>query len=457
MWKDDRTKMKETLRQGFPGLKPVRTPPDTSDRSSSVSPVQGSARPGVAPRGQDIGEAATTARTGGMLTRLRHVFHDARSDLAGTTASDAGSGGGSLLRSFALFVAIPTVLTMAYFIFLAADIYASETRFMVRGADSQEKIGTGALALVSKVAGVSGTSPDSFAVLNYIKSRAIIEDIGGKPMVHRLFAPDRGDMLTTLAEDETWEDIVKYWRRRVIPSIDTQSGIITVEATAFSSEDANWLAAQVVEKSEALVNEISRRSREETLDVAVADVELAKGELASAREALRQYRNARETLDPGLTAESIGEVLSKLMLRRIELEARLGTMQGVIDESFAPRRVLQRELEEVRSQIAAQEALLASRGSEAGTVSDVISGFENLRLEEEFAERRYSIALNAYEAARQEVEKQQLYLVEIVRPAPADTAIYPKKISGTFMIFFGTFVLWSIGSLIAASIRDHAT
>lgn len=446
--------MRQTLRQLVPGLKTTKTSAKVPDRSAPAAPK----RSDIAPREPETAvDAAVHAPAGGVVARLRDFWRVAKRDLTDDPAPEAGSGGGSLLRSFAIFVAIPTVLTVAYFVFLAADIYASETRFMVRSADRTEKIGSGALALVSQVTGVSGTSPDSFAVLNYIKSRAVIEDIGGKPTVQRLFAPDRGDMLTTLAEDEPWEDIIKYWRRRVTPSIDTQSGIITVEATAFSAEDANWLATQIVEKSEALVNEISRRSREETLEVALADVDLARGDLASARETLRQYRNTRETLDPELTAGSIGEVLSKLMLRRIELEARLGTMQGVIDENFAPRRVLQRELEEIRAQIAAQEALLASRGSETGTVSDVISGFENLRLEEEFAEKRYSIALNAYEAARQEVEKQQLYLVEIVRPTPADTAIYPKKVAGTFMIFFGTFVLWSIGSLIAASIRDHAT
>ncbi len=444
--------MKQKLRRILPGLKATRgsaapsplPPARIAGKASVVEPHGGSAPP------------VATPIAPGIVAKLREFWLEATGNPGETRPSEAGSGGGSLLRSFLAFVALPTLLTAIYFVFLAADIYATETRFMVRSADSQEQIGSGALALVSKVAGVSGTTPDSYAVVNYIKSRAIIEDIGGKPMMIRIFASGNGDLLTTLAEDESWEDIIKYWRRRVVPSIDTQSGIITVEATAFSSEDANWLANQVVEKSEALVNEISRRSREETLSVALADVEHARSELAETREKLRQYRNERETLDPALTTESVGEVLSRLMLRRIELEARLGTMQDVIDENFAPRRVVQKELEEIRAQIAEQEALLASRGRESGTVSDVIAGFENLRLEEEFAEKRYSIALNAYDAARQEVEKQQLYLVQVVRPTSADSAIYPKKIAGTFMIFFGALVLWSIGSLIVASIKDHA-
>lgn len=394
------------------------------------------------------------ARAGTKVTGLVRTVREDLKELRETDVS--GRRGGGLWRSFGIFVIIPTVLAALYFLVVASDIFASETRFMVRSGDTQQQIGSGALAMVAKVAGVSGTSPDSFAVLNYVKSRAIIEDIGGKDTVFRLFNRDRGDFFATIAPDATWEDIVDYWHSRVTASLDTQSGIITVEATAFSAEEADWLARQVVEKSETLVNEISRRAREEALRLALADVELARGSLAEAREALRRYRNVSETIDPTMTAESIGQVLSQLMLKRIELEARLETTAAMLDEDFAPRQVLERQLAEVKAQIAAQEALLASQGRSEGTVSDVVASFENLRLEEEFAANRYSIAVSSYEKARQETERQQLYLVEIVRPTVPDTALYPRVAAGIFMIFFISFVLWAIASLIVASVKDHA-
>lgn len=394
------------------------------------------------------------ARAGTKVTGLVRTVREDLKELRETDVS--GRRGGGLWRSFGIFVMIPTVLAALYFLVIASDIFASETRFMVRSSDTQQEVGSGALAMVAKVAGVSGTSPDSFAVLNYVKSRAIIEDIGGKDTVFRLFNRDRGDFFATIDPDATWEDIVDYWHSRVTASLDTQSGIITVEATAFSAEEADWLARQVVEKSETLVNEISRRAREEALRVALADVELARTNLAEARETLRLYRNVSETIDPTMTAESIGQVLSQLMLKRIELEARLETTAAMLDEDFAPRQVLERQLAEVKAQIAAQEGLLASQGRSEGTVSDVVASFENLRLEEEFAANRYSIAVSSYEKARQETERQQLYLVEIVRPAVPDTALYPRVAAGIFMIFFISFVLWAIASLIVASVKDHA-
>lgn len=394
------------------------------------------------------------ARAGTKVTGLVRTVREDLKELRETDVS--GRRGGGLWRSFGIFVMIPTVLAALYFLVVASDIFASETRFMVRSGDTQQQIGSGALAMVAKVAGVSGTSPDSFAVLNYVKSRAIIEDIGGKDTVFRLFNRDRGDFFATIEPDATWEDIVDYWHNRVTASLDTQSGIITVEATAFSAEEADWLARQVVEKSETLVNEISRRAREEALRVALADVELARTSLAEARETLRLYRNVSETIDPTMTAESIGQVLSQLMLKRIELEARLETTAGMLDEDFAPRQVIERELAQVKAQIAEQEGLLASQGRSEGTVSDVVASFENLRLEEEFAANRYSIAVSSYEKARQETERQQLYLVEIVRPTVPDTALYPRVAAGIFMIFFISFVLWAIASLIVASVKDHA-
>lgn len=394
------------------------------------------------------------ARAGAQVTGLVKTVREDLKELRETDAS--GRRGGGLLRTFGIFVMIPTLLAALYFLVLASDIFASETRFMVRSGDTQQEVGTGTLAMVAKVAGVSGTSPDSFAVLNYVKSRAIIEDVGGKETIFRLYNRDRGDFFATLESDATWEDIVEYWQNRVTASLDTQSGIITVEATAFSAEEADWLARQVVEKSETLVNEISRRAREEALRVAMADVELARTDLAEAREALRRYRNASEIIDPTMTAESIGQVLSQLMIKRIELEARLETTASMIDRDFAPRQVIERELAEVKAQIAEQEGLLASQGRSGGTVSDVVASFENLRLEEEFAANRYSIATSSFERARQETERQQLYLVEIVRPSVPDTALYPRVAAGIFMIFFISFVLWAIASLIVASVKDHA-
>lgn len=449
--------------------------PGTKDRSAraqaaTTQAVQGdrkTARPeGVAARAVKVTGGGTDpdslaprgrgplGRAGSKVTGLVRTVREDLKELRETDAT--GRRGGGLWRSFGIFVLIPTVLAALYFLVLASDIFASETRFMVRSGDTQQEVGTGALAMVAKVAGVSGTSPDSFAVLNYVKSRAIIEDVGGKETVFRLFNRDRGDFFATIAPDATWEDIVEYWQDRVSASLDTQSGIITVEATAFSAEEADWLARQVVEKSETLVNEISRRAREEALRVALADVELARSELAEARETLRVYRNTSEIIDPTMTAESIGEVLSQLMIKRIELEARLETTASMIDQDFAPRQVVERELAQVRAQIAEQEGLLASQGRSGGTVSDVVASFENLRLEEEFAANRYSIAVSSYEKARQETERQQLYLVEIVRPAVPDTALYPRVAAGIFMIFFISFVLWAIASLIVASVKDHA-
>lgn len=434
--------------QGNAGERKAARPEGVAARAVKVT-GGGSDTEGLAPRSR-----GPLARAGTKVTGLVRSVREDLKELRETDTS--GRRGGGLWRSFGIFVMIPTVLAALYFLVIASDIFASETRFMVRSGDTQQEVGSGALAMVAKVAGVSGTSPDSFAVLNYVKSRAIIEDIGGKETVFRLFNPDRGDYFATLERDATWEDIVDYWHRRVTASLDTQSGIITVEATAFSAEEAEWLARQVVEKSETLVNEISRRAREEALRVALADVELARGSLAEAREALRLYRNVSETIDPTMTAESIGQVLSQLMLKRIELEARLETTAAMLDQDFAPRQVLERQLAEVKAQIAAQEGLLASQGRSEGTVSDVVASFENLRLEEEFAANRYSIAVSSYEKARQETERQQLYLVEIVRPAVPDTALYPRVAAGIFMIFFISFVLWAIASLIVASVKDHA-
>jgi capsule polysaccharide export protein KpsE/RkpR len=61
----------------------------------------------------------------------------------------------------------------------------------------------------------------------------------------------------------------------------------------------------------------------------------------------------------------------------------------------------------------------------------------------------------SYEKAREEQQKQQLYLVTIVRPTLPEEAIYPRRVIGTAIVFAVLLVLWSMIALIVGLIRDH--
>ena len=88
-------------------------------------------------------------------------------------------------------------------------------------------------------------------------------------------------------------------------------------------------------------------------------------------------------------------------------------------------------------------------------ISTALSEFEQLKLFELFNQRMYQIAQLSYDKARQEAQKQQLFLVRIVEPMLPEEPLVPKTGIDTLLFFIINTILWSIVSLLIASVRDH--
>jgi len=76
-------------------------------------------------------------------------------------------------------------------------------------------------------------------------------------------------------------------------------------------------------------------------------------------------------------------------------------------------------------------------------------------LQSQFAEKLFSITQMAFEKARVEQDKQQLYLAMVVPPTLAEEASYPRPFTGAAITFALCLVIWSMLSLVVASIGDH--
>ena len=211
---------------------------DVTDQGTAVSPAS---------------EARPTATGGGLPSILRQplVLH------AAVLRRLGGLG-----YSFALLVLLPAVVVFFYLAFIASDEFVSEARFAVRAANETTVSSTSDLmSMVSSLTGVRSTNQDAFIVIDYVRSRKIIEDLGGTPYVEGYYAKPSIDWISRLPIGETVEDIWTYWRDKVSAIIDTQSNIVTLRVRAYSAEEAQALARKIVARGENLVNQISERSR----------------------------------------------------------------------------------------------------------------------------------------------------------------------------------------------------
>jgi capsular polysaccharide transport system permease protein len=78
-----------------------------------------------------------------------------------------------------------------------------------------------------------------------------------------------------------------------------------------------------------------------------------------------------------------------------------------------------------------------------------------LLLEREFATKALASATASLETARLEAERQQLYLEAVVAPNESDYPLYPERLRAIFLIVTSALLLYGIGWLVSASVREH--
>lgn len=363
---------------------------------------------------------------------------------------------GILGYSFLLLVVLPAVGTFIYLAAIASDEFVSEARFAVRGSEeSRTAAMADTITMISNFSGVRSTTQDAFIVADYIRSRTIIDDLGGKKIVHELYSQSSVDWPARLASDATFEEVWDYWRGKVTAIIDTQSSIVTLKVRAFGAADAKLLADKVVKRSEALVNEISERSRRDAFARAEVEVQLALQRLARIRAELLEFRNKSSTIDPLTSATSLSETLTLLVRDKLALENNRASLRGMMNDDAPTVRLLSVQIESIDRQIKALQERLTSQAQGLATLAGQLADYEDLQLQNQFAEKLFEISQASLEKARVEQTKQQLYLVTVVQPTLPEEATYPRPFIGTAMIFGLLLVIWSMVSLIIASIRDH--
>ena len=313
------------------------------------------------------------------------------------------SGGGLIGKSFLLLVVAPSIVFFLYAALWQSDGYVAEARLTVRGAQEQRSAVSDASSIIGKLtgSGPKSTIQDSYIVLNYIKSQAVLVDIGGSSYLEKYFGGNGIDYFSRLKINSKIEDLLKYWLSYVTASVDTVSGILTVKVEAFSPQDATRIAQDIVRLSEALVNNITVRSRTDTLERAGREVSLAADKLAASRDKLTEFRNQGALIDPASRAQSVGETIGKLTLDKIAIENSISTLQDSLSNDLPTQRIQRARLAAIDQQIADLKKTLTDPHNDTA-VSAQIASYERLKLEEQFDERMYTIAENSYQRARQE-------------------------------------------------------
>lgn len=350
---------------------------------------------------------------------------------------------------FWLTVFLPTLAAILCFGFVAADVYISESRFVVR---SPERSTASPLGMLLKGTGFTRSQDDSYTVQDFMLSRDALRALDEKLKLRTAF--NKGDMFSRfpgLDWDESLENMHRYYQKMVGVQLDPVSSIVTVTVRAFSAEEAHQINQHLLEKSEALVNQLNERGRQDMIRFAANEVALAENKAKFAALSLARYRNEKGVIDPEKQSAIPLQQIAKLQDELISTKSMLAQLQLLTKEN--PQiPVLKKHIQMLEAEIELESARVAGGGR---SLASKAVEFQRLALEKEFADKQLASALASLEQARNEAQRQQLYLERIAQPSLPDAAMEPRRVRNILTTLVLGLVAWGVLTMIVAGIREH--
>lgn len=362
-----------------------------------------------------------------------------------------------ILGSFLALVVLPTLIWAWYLWARASDQYVSTVGFSVRQDKSTPAIDLlGGLS--SFAGGGSGSASDTDILYEYIRSQDMVEKIDADLDLRSRFSRDwPHDFVFAFNPEGHIEDMTDYWQRQVKVLYDSSTSLITLNVSAFSAEDAQQIAAAVFKQSSDKINQLSTIAQEDATRLAKAELDKARDELTTTRQAMTAFRMKSQIVDPQADLAGQMGVLSGLQAQLAEaLVAHDMLIENArptdhrVTQSQQKIDALRRLIDQERGKFGAE-----GQGPAGESYAQLMAEYEKLAVDREFAEGAYRTARIAYETALAEAQRQSRYLAAHIEPKVAQSSTEPRRLWLLCMVAGMLLAGWSILVLIYYSIRDR--
>ena len=360
-----------------------------------------------------------------------------------------------LATSAVIVCALPTLLVAAYLLLFASDRYAVEVQFAVRSQEMSIIDATGVLGALGGPP--PQTATDSYIVADYILSSDFVSALQERIDLRSLYSLPGIDFFSRITSRGEIEHTTEYWASMTDVFFDSTKGTVQLEVSAYRPEDALVIAGHAVQLASELVNRISEEARNDALRSALADVERAEFRVRVLRQAMQEFRERERIADPVSRAGSAQELIATLQGELARIDSEIASSGAFLADDAPSMVVMKARRQSIVDQIdAARGQIDGSTAVQGGDVARMLSGFEELEVERQFAQQAYTTALASLEAARAEADRNQRYLAVFVQPRLPETAKYPEAGLITLTTFAFLLLGWIIAVLIYYGIREHS-
>jgi capsular polysaccharide transport system permease protein len=406
-----------------------------SDEGLTQAPAVFSSKERAALVAKALSEAARRAR---FSTKKR------RSMTAGNYRAKRGERLLRLLRiwTFVGIVAIPTIVSAIYLVFIASDQYTAEARFTVRGGMPSSMGSMGSLASAPGMLIVQDTQ----IILNYILSSAMIAALEKKVDLQRLYSRPDIDLLSRLKKNASAEKTLTYWKRHVSLKVQMPAGIVVFTIRAFSPQDAVTLSRAALDASEQVVNDINKAMLADAVSLASAERERAEANLSKTRSDLEKARNAEGILNADLATSALTGLMSEVKGQLVKLQEEYDAQRRFVSADAPQMKSMETKIEAAKQELAKLQDQMTGNGEDDDSGEKVLAGsmsrLDYAKLNNTIAEGIYAGSLAALEQAHLASELKLMYINTFIQPEAPDQSSAPWRGFDMILIVGGALAVW---------------
>jgi capsular polysaccharide transport system permease protein len=352
-------------------------------------------------------------------------------------------------KLFAGLVVVPTLAITVYFFMFAADRYVAEASFIVRSAVSLSAVP------VPQMGGLPATLGDvGLAVSTYVLSRDMVDQLERQDGLRDVLSRGGSDFVYRFPvfwRRNDREQLYRHYLMMVDAEVDKTNGINTIAVRTFRPEDSQRLADALLQHAEELINRLNERMIRDAEVYAQSVLDRARDHVVAVALQLATFRNAIGSVDPSRESATALDQIAQMATEVAETEATL-QQQMALSPSSPALASLRERIRTAKEQIEKEKRKIVGTDQ---SLTTRLAEFEKLTLNRELAAREMDSALANLTSARQDAQRQHLYLQRISEPNLADEARYPRRLLGIAIALAAFFALFVVVNAICTSIREH--
>ncbi len=351
-----------------------------------------------------------------------------------------------------VFVYLPIIAAIVYWGFIASDRFVSESKFVVQNASGEKLAKIDVSSIISGGGGIS--NHDSYMLHEYILSWDMLSILDQRLGLRKHFSSDQIDPLSRLAANASREDFLEYYRKRVRVDFDETSSITTVTAQGFDPEMARKIVKLIVAESERFTNQVGHKAAREQVNFIAGELRRAQAKVENEKRKIIEFQNKNKVFSPEIDTKSISSLVSKLEAELAVKTAKRNSLATYLHATAPELKQLDAEIASLRRQIRTEKSKMVGNGKKTA-LNHLDADFQELQMGLEFGSNLYRSTLASLEAARIDASRKLKHLVLLEQPVLPETAEYPRRIYNIITFTVLTLMIYWIGKLAVATIRDH--